>query len=151
MPSNSAPIPLPDNSSADDRAVVARTLAKLSAAWRNRRYDELAALLDERIVMALPGFAGRVEGRDALVDGYRDFMERATLTRYEEQPPTIDIWGRTAIASYRWEMEWSAGGESQRAAGYDVFVFRRSEESGDAEAWRAVWRTMAFDGPPPES
>ena len=127
------------------RAAIAATLARLSAAWRDRRYDELAAVFDERVVMALPGFAGRVEGRDTLVESYREFMERATLTHYEEQPPAIDVWGDTAVASYHWEMKWLAGGVPNEAAGYDVFVLRRLPERSGAGEWVAVWRTMAVD------
>lgn len=123
------------------RAAVAAAYARLSAAWRNARYDELAAALDEHVVMALPGFAGRVEGRDALVQGYRDFMQRATLTHYDEGPPDVDVWGDTAVVTCRWEMRWLDGGEENRAAGHEAFVFRRTA-GGE---WRAVWRTMAFD------
>src|SRR5215207_7722821 len=125
------------------RAAVAAALARLSTAWRNRRYDELAALFDEGIVMALPGFVGRVEGREALVESYREFMERATLTDYKEQPAVIDIWGDTAVASYQWEMQWLVGGVPNHAAGHEVFVFGRTS-AGTAE-WRAVWRTMAVE------
>jgi hypothetical protein len=71
------------------RAAVAATLSRLSAAWQHRRYAELAAAFDEHVVMALPGFSGRVEGRGALVESCREFMERATLTHYQEQPPAV--------------------------------------------------------------
>ena len=127
------------------REAVAAALGRLSAAWRNRRYDELAAVFDERIVMALPGFAGRVEGRDALIESYREFMERTTLTHYAEEPPVIDVWGSTAVASYRWEMQWLTKGVSNQAAGSEMFIFAR-EAAGTGE-WRALWRTMVVDPP----
>lgn len=135
----------PEVDPAAARAAVARTLAGLSAAWRNRRYDELAAAFDERIVMALPGFSGRVEGRDALVASYREFMERATLTHYAEEQATIDIWGRTAVATYRWEMRWVVDSVPNQAAGSEMFIF--AQPAGGTGEWRAVWRTVAFDQP----
>ena len=138
--------PVPEEAEDDPteaQAAVARTLASLSTAWQNRRYDELAAAFHERIVMALPGFSGRVEGRDALVASYREFMERATLTHYAEEPPTIDVWRRTAVATYRWEMRWLVNSIPNQAAGSEMFVFAR----GLAGEWRAVWRTVAFDQP----
>ncbi len=125
---------------------VAQTLAALSAAWRERRYDDLADLFAEDMVFALPGFAGRLEGAAAVVASYREFMERATLTAYEEGAPAVDVWGETAVASYRWDMAWLAGGAQNREAGHDIFVFRRAAASGP---WRAVWRTMTFE-PSPE-
>lgn len=130
-------------SRADDaaRSAVAAAYARLSEAWRNARYDELAAMLDEHVVMALPGFTGRVEGRDALVEGYRQFLTRATITHYDEGPAEVEVWGDTALVTCRWEMRWLDAGEENRAAGHETFVFRRPA-GGE---WRAVWRTMTFD------
>lgn len=142
MGSDPAPV-----SRADDpaRAAVAAAYSRLSAAWRNARYDELASILDEDVVMALPGFAGRVEGRDALVQSYRDFMQRATITHYEEGPPQIDVWGDTAMVTCRWQMRWLDAGDQNEAAGHEAFLFRRLPGSPDPGEWRAVWRTMAVD------
>jgi hypothetical protein len=123
---------------------VALTLAALSTAWRERRYDDLAGFLAEDMVFTLPGFGGRLEGATAVVASYREFMERVTLTAYEEQAPTVDVWGETAVASFRWEMTWLAGGVPNQGAGHDLFVFRRAAAG---ESWRAVWRTMAFEAP----
>ncbi len=56
----------------DHRVEVRLTLQRLSAAWQDRRYQELATLFDERIVMVLPGPSARIEGRPAVVDSYMD-------------------------------------------------------------------------------
>jgi hypothetical protein len=125
------------------RSELRATLRKLSSAWQNRRYDELASLLDENIIMVLPAFSGRLEGREAVVNSYREFMETATVSDYQEDLPTIDVWGDTAIASYYWEMTWLGAGKIEQAAGYDAFVFSRN---GDG-LWHAVWRTMSLDVP----
>jgi uncharacterized protein (TIGR02246 family) len=119
-------------------------LQHISAAWQDRRYQELATLFDDNIVMVLPGLSARIEGRAAVVESYMEFMEHAAVAEYFEDEPTIDVWGDTAIASYRWEMTWVSGGTAASAAGYDVFTFARRAED---QAWRAVWRTMALDPP----
>lgn len=133
------------NKAAGTAAVeVARTLAAMSAAWRERRYDDLATYLAEDMVFALPGFNGRLEGATAVVASYREFMERVTITAYEEAPPMVDVWEDTAVASYRWTMAWIAGDVPNREAGHDLFVLKRVEAG---TPWRAVWRTMTFDPP----
>jgi uncharacterized protein (TIGR02246 family) len=129
-----------DAVSADE---VRAALARLGAAWRERRWDALAGCLDERVVFAVLG-AGRVEGRDAAVASYREFMERATITEYREEPPAVDVWGDTAVATYRWTMAWLSGGVPNRGTGHDVLVLRRADG-----AWRAVWRTLVADPEPP--
>jgi hypothetical protein len=117
-------------------------LRRLSESWRNRRYDELRDCFHDAAVMTPPGFSGRVVGREAIVESYREFMDRSTLDSYSEMPATIEAFENTAIAHYRWEMVWTSGGEQDRASGHDLFIFEREPESG---RWKAVWRTILFD------
>jgi len=137
------PLTSPEIDHPDAASEVRRALGALSAAWQERRYDDLALLLADDMVFALPGFAGRLEGAVAVVASYREFMDRVTLTSYRESAHAVDVWGETAVASYRWEMAWLAGGVPNQEAGHDVFVFRRAAGSGGI--WRAVWRTMTFE------
>ena len=121
---------------------VSTALRRVSESWRNRRYDELRDWLHESMVMVAPGFSGRVAGRDAVVESYREFMDRSTLDSYSEAPATIDLFENTAVVHYRWEMVWTSGGKQDRGSGHDLFVFAREPQSG---RWQAVWRTMMFD------
>lgn len=121
---------------------VADTMAKLSAAWRERRYNDLAQFLATDMVFALPGFGGRLEGSAAVVASYKEFMDRVTLTKYEESLPAVDVWGDSAVATFSWEMHWLAGGVPNHECGHDVFVLRRANASAP---WRAVWRTMVLE------
>jgi hypothetical protein len=118
---------------------VSIALRRLSEAWRNRRYDELRDCFRESAVMALPGFLGRVAGREAIVEAYREFMDRSTLESYSEAPATIEAFEHTAITYYAWQMVWTSGGKQQQAAGHDLFIFERDDGSG---RWKAMWRTM---------
>jgi hypothetical protein len=120
-------------------SAVRALLDRIDGGWRYARWDELAECLDERMVMVAPGMQGRVEGRDACVDSYRDFMDQATLIRYRTEPPVVDVWDETAVATFGWEMVWESAGTPHREAGRDVFVCRRA---GEPAAWRAVWRTV---------
>lgn len=126
----------------DGLTEVSSALHRLSESWRNRRYDELRDCFHDSAVMVAPGFSRRVLGRDAIVESYREFMDRSTLDSYSEAPATIDAVENTAVAHYRWEMVWTSGGKQDRASGHDLFVFVRESESG---RWKAVWRTMVFD------
>jgi uncharacterized protein (TIGR02246 family) len=126
--------------SSDASDVVREVMTRISAAWREGRYDDLCHMFAEEMVFTLPGFSGRLQGRDAIVASYREFMERVTLTTYREDGLIVDAWGDTAVASYRWDMAWLAGGVPNHETGHDVFVFRRTNG-----VWLAVWRTMTFD------
>ena len=120
---------------------VSNALRRLSDSWRNRRYDELRDCFHDSAVMTPPGLSGRVVGREAIVESYREFMDRSTLDSYVEAPPTLEVFENTAIVHYRWKMVWTSGGKQDRASGHDLFIFERAESG----RWKAVWRTMLFD------
>jgi ketosteroid isomerase-like protein len=121
-------------------------VSRLSAAWQSRRYEELVGYLDDDVVIVAPGFLGRVEGRKACIESYREFMERVTIERYEEAVPVIDVWEGVAVATYRWEMAWTSGGVPNRDAGHDILVLHRRPPGSAGGAWRVVWRAITSEG-----
>jgi len=125
---------------------VREVIAGIGAAWQGRRYDDLARYFDDDVVIAQPGFQGRVSGRAACIASYREFMERSTIDRYAESPATVDVFGETAVATYRWEMAWTSNGVARHDAGHDVLVLHRGG-SAKAPRWRVVWRTLLPDSP----
>jgi hypothetical protein len=111
-------------------------LSRLTAAWREERFDELEDILHQSVVFVQPGFTSRVEGRTGCVDTYRQFMSAAKVLDYVERDVAIDVWGGTAVATYRYQMAWEMDGKAHRQEGHDVFIFVREESR-----WQVVWRT----------
>jgi hypothetical protein len=126
-------------------AQVQEVVSRLSVAWQSRSYSELSGYLDDDVVIVAPGFQGRVEGRNACVESYREFMERVTIERYEQAEPVIDVWEGTAVATYRWEMAWTSGGVSNRDIGHDILVLHRRAPADADVAWRVVWRAITSE------
>jgi uncharacterized protein (TIGR02246 family) len=125
---------MPDESSQTE---VAAAIERINRAWLDRRPDDLAPLFHPALTMALPGFSGRVEGRDAIVAGFTDFCTQAVVREYTERDRQIDVVGDTAVVSYAYEMVYERSGQRNRATGRDLWVFDRQEG-----VWLAVWRTM---------
>jgi len=48
------------------------------------------------IALVLPGFAGTIHGRDALVAGFEDFCKNAKILEYEESDENIEVVGSGA-------------------------------------------------------
>ena len=131
----------------DATGEVRAVLAAISRAWQERRYEELTEFFAPNMVLVLPGFAGRLEGRESIMASYQEFMDRITLTEYREAEAAVDVLGDTAMASFRWEMTWLAGVVPNRAAGHDAFLLQRvpADDAGRTPRWIALWRTMAFE------
>ena len=125
---------MPDESG---RTEVAAAIERISRAWLDRRPADLVPLFHPGLTMVLPGFSGRVEGREANVAGFTDFCTHATVHAYRERDRQVDVFGDTAVASFAYEMVYERGGKRSRATGRDLWVFARQQGS-----WLAVWRTM---------
>jgi hypothetical protein len=119
------------------RTAVAEEMRLINNAWLSSRVDDMEASLHPDIVMALPGVAGRVQGRDALLAGFRDFCNNAKVHEFHDGEMHIDVAGRTAVVTIQYEMIYERSGARYRATGRDLWVFERHGDS-----CLAVWRTM---------
>jgi uncharacterized protein (TIGR02246 family) len=122
---------------ASDTEEIARVLRAINAAWTGGDAEAMRQYLDERIVMAQPGFEERLVGRQACIESYEDFARQARVHSYVESQTTVDVMGDTAVASYRFAIDYAMGDKQHHEAGHDLFVFARSDGR-----WRAVWRTL---------
>lgn len=113
------------------------TLREINQDWLAGRVDDLTPHLHPEIVMVFPGFAGKIQGREAFLGGFRDFCENAKVHEFHERDHHVDVAGRTAVVGFRYEMLYERSGKGYRATGGDLWVFQR-----EGNAWIAVWRAM---------
>lgn len=77
-----------------------------------------------------PGFVGiyptgeRTEGREAVLASYSQFLGSATVNRYREERPSIQIYGggRFAVVTYAYDMEYVEEGRTIATAGHDMYA-----------------------------
>ena len=112
-------------------------MREINEAWLKRRVEDLAPLVHPEIVMVLPDFAGKVQGREEFLAGFRDFCQNATIHEFQEHDQQVDVAGETAVITFRYEMVYMRSGGRYRANGRDLWVFQKQ-----GEAWIAVWRAM---------
>ena len=105
--------------------------------WIERRFDDLTTYLCADVVMVAPGGQHRTDGRDAAIDGYRAFMSRSILSRFNCHGHVVTRNGDTAIVEYDWDMAWSDEGTHHEAKGREILVLGHQDRG-----WRVVWRTQ---------
>ena len=118
-----------------DNAVAA--MRQINQAWLNGRVEDLATMVHSEIVMVLPDFAGKVQGREHFLAGFRDFCQDATTQEFREHDQNVDVAGDTAVITFRYEMVYQRSGERYRANGRDLWVFQQQDGT-----WIDVWRAM---------
>ncbi len=127
-----------------DHEHVAAALNRLIEAGMTGQLEELGALLHDEVVMVFPGFAGRAQGRAALLAGFEDFCNHATVQGHTESDHQIDIVGRVAVCSYRFDITYERDRQAYHSTGRNIWVLQK--ESG---RWLATWRTMLEEADEP--
>ena len=123
-----------DESKREDAAAAMR---RINQAWLEGQVENLAPLVHPEIVMVFPDFAGRIQGREDFLAGFREFRQNATIQEFREHALQVDVAGDTAVAAFRFEMIYERSARRYRSTGRDLWVFQRL-----GGAWIAVWRTM---------
>ena len=105
------------------RAAVFAAMQRINRTWLDRRPEDLVPLLHPDMTLVFPGFAGRAEGREAIVAGFADFCGSATVHEYREADHQVDVIGDSAVVSFAFEMVYERSGTRNRATGRDLWVF----------------------------
>jgi ketosteroid isomerase-like protein len=120
-----------------DKEEILKILQKINEAWSKGHPEELAEYFHEDLVILSPTLQRMGEGKEACVKSYKDFLEHADIHEYKERDHMIDVWGKTAVATYAFDISYEMNGQTSRESGHDMFVFNR-----EAEKWLAVWRMV---------
>ncbi len=111
--------------------------------WDEARFREY---IHPEAVAIVPTTPGVLDGRDAYVAGWRGFAEAATIHAWSESDHRIRIHagGSSAVATYRYSISFTMGGQPVTMTGRDMLFLVR--ESGQ-------WLVVAdqFSPEPPGS
>lgn len=119
------------------KSEIWQVIRGINGAWTGGKTENLKRYFQENMVIVSPDLKKMGEGRDACIKSYEDFVSLANVHGCEEFDPSIDVFGNSAVASYRFVVKYDMDGNSHEDAGYDLFFLVR--EGGK---WVAVWRMM---------
>jgi hypothetical protein len=116
---------------------VATLMQDINQAWLRNQLAALEGKVHPDVVIVFPGFSGRSQGREALIAGFREFCESATVHEFHQEGQTIDVIGNTAAVSYSYRVLYERAGTQYRTSGRDLWIFQL-----EGDKWVAAWRTM---------
>ena len=119
------------------REMADATMCRINQVWLDGQVEDLAPMVHPDIVMAFPGFTGRIQGREEFLAGFRDFCQNARIHEFRDLDHQVDIAGDTAVITFRFDMIYERSGERYHSTGRDLWVFQKQ-----GDAWIAIWRTM---------
>lgn len=112
-------------------------MQRINHAWLDGKVETLVPMVDADIIMVFPGFAGRTQGREQFLAGFKDFCENARVHEFQDHDYETDVVGDIAVVTFRYDMIYERSGERYRASGRDLWVFRHQDGRRTA-----VWRAM---------
>jgi ketosteroid isomerase-like protein len=125
------------NQASTDEAHVRIAVHEINEHWRTGQYERIGARLADDAVIAPPGFDGRVRGRAAYIQSYRDYDQAATTLEFSAGEPQVDVVGDVAVAVTPFDVVYELHGTRHHEKGHDILVFSRLRGE-----WTVVWRTM---------
>lgn len=125
----------------DEQREVWELVRRSNRAWMAGAVHEVGELFDEKAVVVAPGLQGRVEGREAVVRSYEEYVHHARTHSFEELEHSIDVFGDVSVVAYRFAVRYTLNGEDveRDESGQEVLVLRQV-----GGAWKAIWRTQTL-------
>jgi uncharacterized protein (TIGR02246 family) len=126
----------------DEQREIWELIRRSNRAWVAGAAHEVASLFDEEAVVVAPGLQGRVQGRDAIVRSYEEYVHQAHTRSFEELEHQIDVFADLAVAAYRFTVRYTLNSEDgeRDETGLETLVFRRG-----VGGWKVIWRTQTIE------
>lgn len=109
----------------------------INRTWLRGDPADLEDYFHPDVVIQPPGDSPRVHGRDPCIASYAAFVRDAHVKQFTPGNAEIDVFGDTAVATYRYRVVYEIGGDSYDETGGELLVFLHN-----ADRWLVAWRTM---------
>jgi len=109
----------------------------INRTWLKGDPADLERVFYHDVVIQPPGDSPRVHGRDPCIASYEAFVKDAHVRQFSPGDAEIDVFGDTAVATYRYRMIYQIAEDTFDETGGELLVFLRREDR-----WLVAWRTM---------
>jgi hypothetical protein len=121
-----------------DQKELWKLMQKINNCWYKGDPQHLSDFFHPNIVINSPDFRHSIIGKDNCIQTYIDFMNISTILLYRENNPSVQIFEKTAIVTYHFEMKYEQKGKTFHETGTDILVFEKDESS-----WKVIWRALS--------
>jgi ketosteroid isomerase-like protein len=110
---------------------------KINGTWLQGDPADLDRFFHEDVVIQPPGDTPPVHGIASCIASYQEFVSQARVRQFTPQEAEIDVFGDTAVATYRYRVIYDLGEETYDETGGELLVLLRTGTD-----WRVAWRTI---------
>lgn len=110
---------------------------RLNAMWTAGTLDGLAGLFAPDAVFVAAGAAARLDGREAIVASFAEYLGMARTLEFEVRDRQVVEDGDHAVICYGFDVRYELDGAVHSESGQEVLVLRRGEGG-----WQVRWRNQ---------
>ncbi len=125
------------SSCSEAKKEIENVLKNINKSWTQGRPKELEKYFHNDIVIQGPGFQNGIKGKSDCVKHYEDFSIHTNIKNYKGSEYVVNIWDKTAVASYKFDVEFESDGKIRKESGHELYTFLKK-----ANVWKAVWNTI---------
>jgi len=114
----------------DIEGEIWKMVLDLNRTWaRDGNAEGLRDYFHEDMVAITPTERERIEGREACINAWKAFIDRADVRQWKEIDPNVLVYdGRFAVVTYYYDMSVDLDGERLQLSGRDMFVLLREDD-----------------------
>jgi hypothetical protein len=121
---------------------VWQTVVALNRTWTSGNPEQLVDYFHADIVAITPTDPHRLEGREACIAGWTEFVEQAKVIEWKERDPLVTFFGDSAVVTYYYEARVEMGGKVVELTGRDM-LFMVKENGKRLRVWRMSERASS--------
>ena len=110
---------------------------RINQSWLDGNIDELYNYFSNDVVFASPYTQKYLRGKEVCIRSYKDFIEQATVNKFETSNYKMDLFDNIAIVTYKYYISYIIEEEQHKEANFEVMVFKKINED-----WLVIWRTQ---------
>lgn len=120
-----------------DKKKIEDYVHRIILSWLENRIDDVYELIDDNIEVSTSIDSRKYSGKSELREFFQTYLVNKKIIRYDEEDFSIHIDRLTAIAHYKFTLEYMQSKEKVIESGRDFFLFTKEKER-----WKLVWRSI---------
>lgn len=116
-----------------------QTVRELNRLWLEGDYEQLGRLFHRDAVLLTPDGERSIVGRDAIVDGYRQFGAMGKINEFEIRALESYPFRASTVCHMHFGIDYEIDSRRYREEGIEVYLLQRAGHRG---GWKIVWRTQ---------
>lgn len=119
------------------RKEIEDKIRKINELWIKGELKELEKHFHSDMIIQGPGLQVSIKGNRNCIKHHEDFLTHTKVKSFKDSEYVVNVWGNTAVASYKFDIEFESDEETRKESGNELYAFLQEDS-----IWKVVWNTI---------